>query len=143
AGALLHALPERDRAARIVARARHEEEADVVRLRLLRSAVRQQHADLRAESVRDEDDLCPRPTAEERADDGLAGLRGHRLAHAFSAVAPDGMTDLVTEDDREHVGVDCHRQAAGLYSHLPARQRKGVLLLGIVDDRDAPAVVWL
>ena len=53
------------------------------------------------------------------------------------------MTDLVTEDDREAVGVDRHRQDAGVHGHLPARQRKGVLLLRIVDDREAPLVVRL
>src|SRR5207245_634943 len=97
----LHALPEGERAARIVAGTRHEQEPDVIGLRLLRAAVGKEHAELRAEPVGGEDRVGARAAAEPRAEQRAARLRDEPLADALGAVARERVRDLVPEHDRE------------------------------------------
>src|SRR2546430_9823516 len=128
---------------RVVARSRHEQQADVIGLGLLRPAVGEQHADLGAEPVGGEDGLRARPATEQCAEDRPPRLRGHRLAHSLGAVSRDRVRDLVAEDHGQAVGVDGDGKDARVHGHLSARERKGVLLLRIVDDREAPLVARL
>jgi hypothetical protein len=70
-----------------------------------------------------------------------AELLREPLAHSFRAVARDDVRDLVPHDDREAVAVLGDWQYARIDSHLAARQREGVDLLRVVDDRELPFVV--
>src|SRR6202040_1722262 len=117
-----HALPERERAVRIVAGARHEDEPDVIGFRLLRATERQQAPALRPDAVGREPRIPARARAEKRAEQRAARLRGEPLAHALGAVSRERVRDLVPEDDGEAVRVLRDGKDATIDGDLAARQ---------------------
>src|SRR5204862_4152382 len=57
------------------------------------------------------------------------------------AVTRERVRDLMGEDDGEPARVLREREETGVDGDLPAREREGVLLLRVIDDDEAPAVI--
>src|SRR5262249_30189112 len=124
---LLHALPERHGDARVVARLGHEDEADLVRLGLLRAAEREDEAEIRAGAEERAD-----RAAADGADEADARVDDLRAAQALARVAQQRVRDLVAEDDREAGFVARDGKDAGVDADLAAGEAEGVHLLGVV-----------
>jgi hypothetical protein len=134
-----HALPQRDRLARVVAGRGREHQPDFIRLRLVLAAIRQHEAVLRAGAEHRHEHLL---LLRVHAADGDAGrhlpdLHELLLRHALRSVAQQRVRDLVAHHHRHRIVVARHRDEAGVHGHLAARQAERIGLLG-VQHRDVP-----
>lgn len=110
----------------------------MIGLRLLRTTIREEHADLRAGTVRGEQGVRTGARSKKRAKQRAAGFRHHCLAHALGTVPCDGMRDLVTEHDAESGRRLRERKHSGVDGDLASRKAEGVLLFRILDDDEPP-----
>src|SRR2546430_10244694 len=71
---------------------------------------------------------------------GHAHLENEPLTHPLTAVAGDGVGDLVAQDGGESRVVAGDRQKARVHGHLASRQTEGIHLL-VLDQTELPLVV--
>ena len=145
ASGLLHPLPDSNGFLGIIAGVCRKQEPDIIGLRFVGPAERQEYAHLRTDSQSGHRSL----TGGRTEPLGLHGdggpyqtdLREDTLAHAFGSVACERMDDFVPNDGRKTRLIVCHREDAGIDGDLPARQGKGVLGTVVFDHGDFPLKV--
>src|SRR6267142_2764218 len=137
-----HADPQVTRRGRLIARLGHEDEPEVIGLRLLQATPRQKQPHGRARAEGGGDQLHRgRVTRRER---GLSreepALHGELLAEPLAPVARDRVRDLMAEDSGQPGVVASDRQDPRVHRDLAARQAERVRLL-VLEDAELPLVV--
>lgn len=142
-GTSAHAFPERHGFARVVARLRHQSQSDVVRFRFLLAIERQRHIDtIGPQYTLDGASPClPSRRGADRTQ--LSDLIDDAPAHSLDSMTLQRMRHFMAY----HCGQPCfafrYLEQSGKLRHFPARQRKGVDRLVVLNHGEFPLILRL